>query len=304
MNDQEALRGLVFDIQRFAIHDGPGIRTTVFLKGCPLTCLWCHNPESRETQPEIFFTPEKCVGCLFCVRACERKGHRMEGGKHEYDRTACVRCGKCTRECYAGALEVVGKEMTVRQVTDEVVRDRVFYENSGGGLTVSGGEPLRQFAFTQGLLLAAKASGLHTCLETSGCGAAEELAALTGCVDLFLYDVKETDPARHRECTGVASQPLLENLEALDRAGARLILRCPIIPGLNDRAEHFEALGRLAERLRRVESLEVLPYHPLGISKNRRLGKAPRWTTTEMPADTTVKQWLTAIRGATSKAVR
>lgn len=297
-------RGLVFDIQRFSIHDGPGIRTTVFLKGCPLSCLWCHNPEGQEATSEMFFTPAKCVGCLSCVRMCERKCHRAEGGRHVYDRQTCVRCGACVRGCYAGALEIAGKEMTVEEVLREVEKDKPFYGNSGGGMTVSGGEPLLQHAFARALLKSARAAGLHICLETSGWGSEKRVLSIASFVDLFLYDVKDTDPARHRKHTGVPNDQLLANLAALDRKGARIILRCPVIPGINDRPDHFRALGRLADVLHGVEAVEVLPYHALGTSKSQRLGRTPRLPDLSAPSDATVQAWLDAIRGATSKPVR
>jgi glycyl-radical enzyme activating protein len=298
------LKGLVFDIQRFSIHDGPGIRTTVFLKGCPLSCLWCHNPESQDARPEVFFTASKCIGCLFCARMCERGGHRFEGGKHIFDRSGCIRCGECTKECYSQALEVAGKEMTVEEVVAEVKKDQAFYENSGGGMTLSGGEPLMQFEFTREILKAAKAAGLHTCMETCGYAATERVLVVAPLTDLFLYDVKETDPARHREHTGVPSDRILSNLAALSAAGARIVLRCAVVPGLNDRPDHFAAVAKLADELKGVQAVDVLPYHPLGTSKSQRLGRTSQLADTKPPPEDTVREWLAAIQAGTSKPVR
>jgi len=297
-------RGLVFDIQHFCIHDGPGIRTTVFLKGCPLACVWCHNPESQEAVPEIFFSAGKCIGCRYCVQACAKGCHSIEGGTHVYSRGGCVRCGKCTRECYPRALELVGKIMTVEEVLAEVMKDAAFYRNSGGGMTVSGGEPMQQLEFTQELLATAKEAGMHTCIETSGFGAWTRFEEIRPYVDLFLYDIKETDPELHKEFTGVPNQAILENAMALDRAGAAIILRCPIIPKLNDRVAHFLQIAGLANRMQHLSEIHVLPYHPLGASKGRRLGKAPALGDTPMPGETQAQLWASAIQAFTTVKVR
>lgn len=298
------MKGLVFDIQRFSIHDGPGIRTTVFLKGCPLSCHWCHNPESQDPKPEIFFTEDKCIGCRFCVRTCKRGGHRFEDGKHVFDRSVCLRCGSCARECYPQALEVAGKEMTVDEVVAEVRKDQAFYEHSGGGMTISGGEPLMQFEFTRAILDAAKSAGLHTCLETCGYAPPERPMAVLPLTDLFLYDIKETDPVRHRKYMGASNDVILANLSALSAAGAKIVLRCAIVPGLNDRAEHFAAVAGLAEALPGVQGVDVLPYHPLGTSKLRRLGKESPLGEVQAPSEETVRGWVEAIRQGTGKPAR
>lgn len=297
-------RGIVFDIMKFAIHDGPGIRTAVFLKGCPLRCQWCHNPESAERAPEISFLPDKCIGCGYCVRACPHGGHRLSPAGHEYDRAACDRCGSCTQECHAQALEVIGRERSAAEVIAEVMKDKPFYDTSGGGLTLSGGEPMLQFEFTLALLQEAKRQGLHVCLETCGFGTVEHYAATLPYVDLYLFDIKESDPARHREYTGVPLAPIRQSLEFLNAQGAALILRCPLIPGLNARPEHLHAIGVLASRLAAVRQVDVEPYHPLGIAKNARLGKpAPLPELTTFPDDATVAAWVAAIQAATTKPV-
>jgi pyruvate formate lyase activating enzyme len=258
----DSIHGIVFDIQKFSIHDGPGIRTTVFLKGCPLDCRWCHNPESKENSFEISYHAERCLGC-----------------------------GR-----YAQAVEVIGRKMTVESVLAEVMKDEPFYETSGGGMTVSGGEPMAQFAFTQALLAAAKTKGLHTCIETSGFATRAQYKAIYRNVDLFLYDLKETDPAHHQEWTGVALKPIRENLLALDRMGSRIILRCPIIPGMNDRADHLSGIAAVANELSHLIEIHLMPYHPLGLSKSERLGKVYSLNLSTFAESDQIQQWLEHVR--------
>ena len=266
------MKGRVFDIQRFSIHDGPGIRTTVFLKGCPLRCLWCHNPEGLSLAPIISFVPEKCIGCGFCFRTCRQHAHSLQDGRHLFHRELCRSCGECTKECYTQALELIGKEMTAAEVMAQVLRDLPFYETSGGGMTLSGGEPLHQPDFALELLKAAKTAGLHCCLETSGFAAAEVLRNVCQWVDLFLFDIKETDAQRHREFTGVSNEMIFSNLRALHAAGAGIVLRLPIIPGLNARDDHFAGIAALVHELPKVKGVELMFYHPLGESKVQRFG--------------------------------
>ena len=293
----------VFDIQRFCVNDGPGIRTTVFLKGCMLRCIWCHNPESQSPRTQLMHHASRCIGCGDCLSVCPRHLHRIgEDGAHLIDRNLCAVCGACADAC-TGALEMCGKEMSVKDILDEVVRDESFYRNSGGGLTVSGGDPLFCPDFTLALVKEAKARGLHVCIETSGYAAWETVEPLIPYVDIFLWDVKESDSDRHKQFTGVSNERILDNLERLDRAGARIILRCPIIPTFNDREEHLRAIGALAERLGGVERVDIEPYHPLGQSKHTSLGEIDPLSDMTFPEPATVDGWIAAVAACTGKPV-
>jgi pyruvate formate lyase activating enzyme len=302
MNDS-GVQGVIFDIQRFSLHDGPGIRTNVFLKGCFLDCTWCHNPESKDPAPEIAYYPDKCALCGACAAVCPGKLHRLDRDGHTFTRPGCTRCGACASACVIGALALIGRTISAGEALGEVRKDEPFYRNSGGGMTISGGEPFYQSGFTLALLRLAKESGLHTCVETSGAAPFEILRAAAAATDLFLYDVKETDTERHRIFTGVPNADIIENLEKLDALGSRTVLRCPLIPGCNDREDHFREIGALASRLRNVTGIEIEPYHPLGISKAVSIGKPARYTGMAIPPRETAEAWAKAVRSYTSVPV-
>ena len=297
-------QGTIFDIMKFAIHDGPGIRTTVFLKGCPLKCLWCHNPESQKREKEISFIPEKCIGCGWCFEHCPQHAHIMQDGKHVLLRDRCERCGVCAEKCYAKAIEVIGREVTVEEVLTEVLKDKPFYDNSGGGMTVSGGEPMMQFEFTAALLRAAKDAGLHTCLDTSGFAPIDNYLKLLDLVDIFLYDIKDTDPERHKKTTGVPLPPVLDNLKKLDAAGGRTILRCPLIPGINADDKHLQGIAEIANSLTHLLEITLHPYHPLGKSKSERIGGQYPLPDTEFAEADAVEHWLSIIAANTTVPAR
>jgi pyruvate formate lyase activating enzyme len=266
--------GLVFDIQRFSIHDGPGIRTTVFLKGCPLHCGWCHNPESQLPGREMMVWARRCIGCEACLAACPRGAISLDGGTIVTDPALCDACGACVEECYAGAREIVGRERTVAEVMAVIERDVPFYDQSGGGVTVSGGEPLMQPGFLLALLQACQARYIHTTLDTCGFAPWTALDRVRPYVDLFLYDVKLMDPHRHRQWTGRSNERILGNLEALSRHGHRIAMRLPILPGVNDDGENVAQTAAFAAGLPHLERVDLLPYHPMAADKYERLHRA------------------------------
>lgn len=288
--------GLVFDIQRFCTHDGPGIRTTVFLKGCPLRCAWCHNPESQRSEPELLFSPRLCMECDACTAVCPGGSARRVLADRIDNPAICRQCLACAPVCPSGAIRISGQRQTPEQVLEIVEKDRVFYEESGGGLTLSGGEPMQQFEFTAALLTAARARGLHTCLETSGAASASHYAAIVPTVDLFLWDIKDTDPQRHLDLTGLSLAGGLERLRQIDAAGARIVLRCILIDGVNMEREHIQNIAALCECLHRLDGVDLLPYHPLGGSKYEQLGRRPPNPRLKPPAPAQVQDAVDRLK--------
>jgi pyruvate formate lyase activating enzyme len=273
--------GILFDVKRFALHDGPGIRTTAFLKGCRLSCSWCHNPESRNSKPELMFWEERCVGCGTCVSACAVRAISMCDALAETDRRACTACGECVAACPADARAIAGETWTVDRLLEEVEKDLLFYDESGGGVTLSGGEPLVQASFAASLVAECRDRKIHTAVDTCGDADWEDLERVARATDLFLYDVKHVNDGRHRRLTGVSNDRILENLRRLDGEGCALWIRYPVIPDLNDADEDVTALGEFVAHLEAVEAIHLLPFHRGGERKLERLGRPCRPLTTE-----------------------
>lgn len=278
--------GLVFDIKRFSIHDGPGIRTTVFLKGCPLHCPWCHNPESQDSKPDVMLRPGRCIACQACIEVCpEHAISTDESGTVITDRTLCVRCGTCTETCYAEARERIGEQRTVAEVMQDIESDLDFYDESGGGVTLSGGEPLVQKDFVLELLRECRKREIRTAIDTSGAVAWKVFEKVRPYTNLFLYDIKHMDDSAHRQATGVSNRRILENLRRLSATGQDIVLRFAVIPGFNDSDEHIRQTGEFAASLPRRHPVSILPYHAAAADKYKRLGQSYTLGDADPPGD-------------------
>jgi pyruvate formate lyase activating enzyme len=292
--------GIVFDIQRFAQRNGPGIRTAVFLKGCPLHCPWCHNPEAQRHDPELAYLVYRCISCGVCSRVCPNHAVKfLTGESHIILRDRCVICGNCVDACVSDALVLTGREMSVEEVMVEARKDVAHYPGSGGGLTISGGEPTQQMDFLVDLLKAAKGEGIHTCVETSGCAPQESFARILPLTDIFLYDYKATGAA-YRDLVGVDEALILENLRFLYTSGARVIMRFPLVPGVNDGAEHLDAMAHLERAYPDLAAMHILPYHNTYTSKFERYGYINPLPNQLPAVDSDKARWMKelALRGS------
>jgi len=255
------MNGRLLDIKRLSVHDGPGIRTTIFLKGCSLRCRWCHNPESVSPNPEIGFLKNKCIGCGKCAEVCPSGAHVLRNGTHLFTRELCTACGKCVEACLPDALEYYGMELSVEEAVAAVLEDKTFYVQSGGGCTISGGEPLLQADFCAEVFKRLRKNEIHCAIDTSGAVKWESFETVLPCTDLFLYDVKHTDDKLHREHVGSSNRQILNNLKRLSECDVPIEIRIPMIPGFNGDEESIAAIGKLLSGLRNITGVRLLPYH-------------------------------------------
>jgi pyruvate formate lyase activating enzyme len=288
--------GWITHIQRFCLHDGPGIRTTVFLKGCPLQCPWCHNPEGRSRRPERVVLEARCIRCGACAKVCPE--NLTAAAEAADSGVRCRLCGACVEACPTGARRIVGRRMSVKQVVREVSRDRVFFEDSGGGVTFSGGEPVMQARFLFETLEACHEAGLSTAVDTCGAVPGEDLMLIAHVTDLFLYDLKLFDRHRHTEFVGVPNTQIRVNLDILGAFHSNIWLRVPIIPGVNDRKDEWKAIARTAARNPGVRQVCLLPYHRTGAAKYRRLGLDYAMEDVEPPSSECMKAALKVFQDA------
>ena len=266
------MTGTVTDIQRFSLNDGDGIRTTVFLKGCNMRCTWCHNPETLQHKAQILFYETNCIGCGKCISACPTGAQKLVEGVHVFDRARCIGCGKCADVCFAGALRLAGKEMTTQQVMNEVRQDQLYYKNSGGGVTISGGEVFCQRAFADSIIDACRAESIPVAIETNLLHDFAAIEPLLRKTSLVMFDIKLMDSAVHKQHTGMDNRLILDNAKKLDKLGIPVVVRTPLIPGVTDTDENLLAIAEFATGLSNLRYYELLNFNPLGESKYRALG--------------------------------
>jgi len=266
----ESIEGLIVKIQRYSIHDGPGIRTTVFFKGCPLRCQWCSSPETHNNYPEIGFYEDKCIKeceCKECINICPEDAISIREAKIKIDRQKCINCGECENACPSGALILIGYYISLDKLMEEIKRDRQFYETSGGGVTLSGGEPLYQHVLAKEIAKRCRKESIHVALDTCGYAKEEHLKEVLKYVDLVLFDIKHMDPIKHKKYTGVSNKLILENALITSREGLPMAIRFPLVPGINDSRNNLERLAKFVKKLDSAKIVDILPYHRLGVFK-------------------------------------
>lgn len=283
------MKGTVFNIQKMSVHDGPGIRTTVFFKGCPLHCLWCSNPESQSVEKEIACFQARCVKCGYCAQVCPRDLIEKEPPFEITDRSQCDLCEICVKECCTNAKKIVGEEYTADELVYEILKDKSFYDSSGGGVTFSGGEPLMQQPFLLEVLKQCREKGVHTAIETTGFADLDKLLEAAEHLDLIFFDVKQMDEETHKQVTGVSNELILTNLVALAKAHSNIIVRIPVIPGINDSEENISRTAALTAELG-IGTLELLPYHNLGEVKYGQLGRKYALSEIKAPDEDRMKE--------------
>lgn len=283
---------MIFNIQKCSIHDGVGLRTIVFFKGCPLRCAWCANPESQSYQKQVMEFPKKCIGCGACIKACEAKAIRAEADALRIDRTLCTNCLRCAEVCYAEAKTIVGEEMSAEEIFTEVNKDRFFYEIKGGGVTFSGGEPLTQPELLYETAKKCKQNRLHTTMETCGYGKFENFAKALDYIDDMFIDIKHMDTAVHKELTGVGNERILSNIKAIAAKGIPITIRTPVIPGYNDSEENIKATADFIKDIPNIAEYELLPYHNLGESKYTSLGLPYALKDVKIPSDEKIQSLI------------
>jgi pyruvate formate lyase activating enzyme len=296
MKSVKEITGTVFNIQRFSIQDGPGIRTTVFLKGCPLTCLWCSNPESQHPFPEVAHRDSLCIHCGECLKACSHGAIHLiahdESSKVKIDRVKCINCGACVQTCKGGALKLYGQVMSVEEAFAEVRRDTAFYANSGGGVTASGGEPLSQAEFVAELFHCCRRTGIHTTIETCGYGSVPDLEKILSETDLVLFDLKLMDGNDHRKFTKKLNRVILRNARLIVAKGIPMIIRIPLIPGVNDSEDKLNSLARFVSELNYERRVNLLPYHRLGEGKYKMLDRPYELALVQPPEDEHMREGM------------
>ena len=294
----------IFNIQRFSVDDGPGIRTTVFFKGCPLSCIWCHNPESHSIKSELMYDSKKCISCNGCDSVCDNRVHSFDAnGAHTVNHAACVACGRCVSACPTLALEIAGYDKALAEILQEALSDKAFYDRSGGGITLSGGEPLYQPKAAIALCRMAKESGIHVAVESCGFAHESVIREIAQWVDIFLLDYK-AEAKDHRALTGVDQQPILNTMSLLCELGKDVMLRCPIVPDCNFTDEHFVGIGEIAKKYNNIKEVHLEPYHPLGISKAKQLGRDAKYNNGDFLDPDSLTEKVEIIKALSGKTVK